>query len=112
MMPNRSHRNAGHIGMNRLRKRGIPHSSQRAVTPLAAERTVHVIAVDDCLATLRRIPTGSIQLAVCDPPYNISVAAWDDRSHYVDWAAKWLSEIERVLAPTGNFVLFGGLQYQ
>ena len=32
--------------------------------------------------------------------------------HYVDWAAQWLAEVERVLAPSGNFVLFGGLQYQ
>jgi site-specific DNA-methyltransferase (adenine-specific) len=111
-MPNRSHRNAGHIGMNRLRKRGLPHSSARAAAPLAAGRTVHVAAVGDCLATLHKIPTGAIQLAICDPPYNINVAAWDDLSHYVEWAAKWLREIERVLAPTGNFVLFGGLQYQ
>jgi site-specific DNA-methyltransferase (adenine-specific) len=49
---------------------------------------------------------------ICDPPYNINVAAWDDLEHYVDWARKWLAEVERVLAPSGNFVLFGGLQYQ
>ena len=30
-MPNRSHRNAGHIGMNRLRKSGLAHSSVRAI---------------------------------------------------------------------------------
>ncbi len=28
------------------------------------------------------------------------------------WASKWLSETERVLAPTGNLAIFGGLQYQ
>ncbi len=49
---------------------------------------------------------------ICDPPYNINVAAWDDLEHYVDWAGKWLREVERVLSPSGNFVLFGGLQYQ
>jgi DNA modification methylase len=49
---------------------------------------------------------------ICDPPYNINVAAWDDLEHYVDWAGQWLREVERVLLPSGNFVLFGGLQYQ
>jgi site-specific DNA-methyltransferase (adenine-specific) len=98
--------------MNRLRKQGLLHSSARAAAPSPAGRTCHVTAVADCLATLRRIPTGSIQLVICDPPYNINVAAWDDLDHYVDWAGQWMSEVERVLAPAGNFVLFGGLQYQ
>src|ERR1700759_105662 len=111
-MPNRSHRNRGHIGMNRLRKSGRAPSSVRAAAAESPGRTSHIIAVGDCLDTLRRIPSGSIQLVICDPPYNINVAHWDDLTHYVDWAGQWLREVERVLSPTGNFVLFGGLQYQ
>jgi site-specific DNA-methyltransferase (adenine-specific) len=111
-MSNRSHRNAGHIGMNLLRKNGMLHSSARAAVAPAASPTSHIIAVDDCLDTLRKIPSQSIQLVICDPPYNINVAAWDDLVDYVDWAGRWLAEVERVLAPAGNFVLFGGLQYQ
>ena len=97
--------------MNSLRKRGLLHSSARAAAP-SLGWTSHVAVVGDCLATLRRIPAGSIQLVICDPPYNINVAAWDDLDHYVDWAGQWLAEVERVLSPTGNLVLFGGLQYQ
>lgn len=111
-MPNRSHRNAGHIGMNRLRKNGQLHSSARVVPADGAVATSHIVAVADCLQTLRRIPDQSIQLVISDPPYNISVADWDDLAHYVDWAGKWLSEVERVLSPSGSLVLFGGLQYQ
>lgn len=111
-MPNRSHRNQGHIGMNRLRKSGRAHSSAPAAAATGSGATSHIIAVGDCLETLRKIPSGSIQLVICDPPYNINVAAWDDLAHYVDWAGQWLREVERVLSPSGNFVLFGGLQYQ
>ena len=111
-MPNRSHRNTGHIGMNRLRKNGLLHSSARAAAVPEPGTTSHILAVGDCLDVLRKIPDQSIQLVICDPPYNINVAAWDDHRHYVDWAGKWIGEIERVLKPTGNFVLFGGLQYQ
>jgi DNA modification methylase len=114
-MSNRSHRNGGHIGMNSLRKRGLLHASARAVAPASTTSpaaTMHIVATADCLDTLRRIPSQSIQLAICDPPYNINVASWDDMNDYVDWAGQWLIEVERVLAPSGNFVLFGGLQYQ
>jgi site-specific DNA-methyltransferase (adenine-specific) len=110
-MPNRSHRNAGHIGMNRLRKQGLLHASARAISP-SADITSHVVTTGDCLETLRKIPSGTIQLVICDPPYNINVAGWDALDDYVDWARRWLGEIERVLAPSGNLVLFGGLQYQ
>jgi len=110
-MPNRSHRNAGHIGMNRLRKQGLLHASARAIVA-GAEVTCHIVTTGDCLETLRRIPSGTIQLVICDPPYNINVAGWDALNNYVDWAGRWLAEIERVLAPSGNLVLFGGLQYQ
>jgi DNA modification methylase len=111
-MSNRSHHNRGHIGMNRLRKSGRAHSSARAAVAAGSDTTSHIVAVADCLETLRRIPSGSIQLVICDPPYNISVAHWDALAHYVDWAGQWLTEVERVLSPSGNFVLFGGLQYQ
>jgi site-specific DNA-methyltransferase (adenine-specific) len=112
-MSNRSHRNARHIGMNLLHKRGLVHSSRRAAAAAGSqEATSHIVAVADCLEMLRRIPSRSIQLVICDPPYNINVAAWDDLAHYVDWAGQWLAEVERVLSPSGNFVLFGGLQYQ
>ena len=98
--------------MNLLRKRGLVHSSLRDAPAAGGEVTSHIVAVADCLDTLRRIPSRSIQLVICDPPYNINVAAWDDLAHYVDWAGQWLAEVERVLLPSGNFVLFGGLQYQ
>jgi site-specific DNA-methyltransferase (adenine-specific) len=98
--------------MNLLRKNGMSHSSARAAAAPTASPTSHIIAVEDCLETLRKIPSQTIQLVICDPPYNINVAAWDDVADYVDWAGRWLSEVERVLAPSGNFVLFGGLQYQ
>jgi hypothetical protein len=52
------------------------------------------------METLNKIPSESIQLVICDPPYNINVAVWDDMEHYVDWAAKWMREVERVLAPS------------
>lgn len=109
---NRSHRNAGHIGMNALRKRGRVHSSMASLPGGAAPRTSHAVLVGDCREVLGSLPDASVQLIICDPPYNIRMAPWDARDGYLDWAAGWLAECGRVLAPSGSLAIFGGLQYQ
>lgn len=111
-MANRSHRNRGHIGMNALSKAGRAHRSRAGIAPAPAQDTVHAVFAADCLDVLRSLPDGSVQLIVCDPPYNILMADWDVHADYPGWAAAWLVEARRVLADTGNFVIFGGLQYQ
>ena len=97
--------------MNSMKKAGRAHSSVVA-SPPHVERTVHAAVPRDCRQVLRALPSGSIQLIVCDPPYNIQLAAWDHIRDYGEWAAEWLEESARVLAPSGNLVIFGGLQYQ
>lgn len=111
-MANRSHRNAGHMGMNALRKRGGVHASERMSHSRRPDKTIHSIVTSDCLELLGRLPDESVQLIVCDPPYNIQLAHWDSHQDYLAWASGWLREAERVLAPTGNLIIFGGLQYQ
>ncbi len=98
--------------MNAMNTAGEKHSSKAAVGAELPTNTRHVVGVGDCLTTLAAIPDNSIQLIICDPPYNIQLADWDSHSNYIDWAKDWLSEAERVLAPTGNIAIFGGLQYQ
>ena len=111
-MGNRSHRNSGHMGMNSLRKRGVAHASEHRVQAQRPLKTIHSVVVMDCCELLARLPDKSVQLIVCDPPYNIQLANWDVHADYLAWASRWLREAERVLADTGNLVIFGGLQYQ
>lgn len=108
---NRSHRNQGHIGMNALNRAGGVHRSNKGLTKACTE-TVHAVVVSDCLEILKSLPDSSVQLIVCDPPYNIKMADWDQHANYLSWARLWLDEARRVLSDTGNFVIFGGLQYQ
>jgi site-specific DNA-methyltransferase (adenine-specific) len=111
-MTNRSHRNAGHIGMNALRKRSRAHASEKTLTIEMPSRTFHGVLTLECCELLEMLPDASVQLIVCDPPYNIGVAHWDRHQDYSYWAEHWLGEAERVLGETGNLVIFGGLQYQ
>lgn len=111
-MANRSHHNQGHRGMNALAKSGRAHSSAAAIGRVKPDSTTHAVFAADCLDVLRKLPDNSVQLIVCDPPYNILMAHWDEHSDYITWATQWLVEARRVLTETGNFVIFGGLQYQ
>ena len=110
-MANRSHRNQGHIGMNTLRKTGKTHRSDVGLSKDCAE-SVHAVIVSDCMELLKSLPNSSVQLVVCDPPYNILMADWDQHPDYLSWARTWIDEVYRILNDTGNFVIFGGLQYQ
>lgn len=111
-MSNRSHRNSGHRAMNALRKRGGTHTSEKIIDVVVPQTTRHCATTSDCCELLRRLPERSVQLIVCDPPYNIQLAHWDDYTDYLAWASRWLQEAERVLSDTGNLIIFGGLQYQ
>ncbi|MBC8531794.1 DNA-methyltransferase [Gehongia tenuis] len=65
----------------------------------------------DCLELMERIPDGSVDLVLTDPPYNIGVTtrkgnkqfvnSWDKIDGYIDWCIRWLQQCERVLKPNG-----------
>ncbi len=98
--------------MNALKKRGVNHSSLEGLDHALPDQTFHAILVMDCCDLLAQLPDNSVQLIICDPPYNIQMEEWDKHSNYIEWSATWLGEAERVLVPTGNIAIFGGLQYQ
>ncbi|NCA12316.1 site-specific DNA-methyltransferase, partial [bacterium] len=80
--------------------------------PLALDR-VHR---GDCLDLLARVPTGTVNLAFADPPFNIGYAydAYDDRrtaDDYLAWSQRWMAEIVRVLRASGTFWLAIGDEY-
>ena len=109
-MPNRSHFNPALRTMNRLRRDGINHSS--VIDFKIPNKTFHGIFIEDSINFLKKLPDASIQLVLIDPPYNLDMAHWDNFTDYIEWAKPWLNEIERILTDTGNFVIFGGFQYQ
>jgi site-specific DNA-methyltransferase (adenine-specific) len=98
--------------MNALRRRGERHGSELHISGIHPGETIHSVVQADCLELLAQIPSGSVQLIICDPPYNINIAEWDTWPDYAHWARDWLKESERVLSDSGSLVIFGGLQYQ
>src|SRR5438132_703462 len=74
------------------------------------------ILTGDCLEHLAEMPARSVDLAFADPPFNIGYDydVYDDRQSrdaYLDWTAKWLKAVQRVLTPAGSFYVAIGDEY-
>ena len=70
----------------------------------------------DCLAGMRGMEDGSVDLAFADPPFNIGYDydVYDDRrggDEYLDWCREWTREVVRVLKPAGTFWLAIGDEF-
>ena len=86
----------------------------------------------DCIEGMKALPTHSIDVAIADPPYNASkgniwkwdnsvhlpgfggdwskvMATWDDMplADYFKFTVAWLSQIKRVVRPTGSIWIHG-----
>lgn len=76
----------------------------------------HVILRGDCLEVFPTIASGSVNLVVTDPPYNIGIdygngKKADLRNDYGEWCRKWIDECYRVLAPGGSIWIVSGQEY-
>ncbi len=67
------------------------------------------IYLGDALDLLKKLPDNSIDLVITSPPYSTMKKYIDDEGiladDYVDWFIPYCKEIERVIKPTGSFIL-------
>lgn len=93
---------------------------------------LNVILHMDCILGMKKIPDGSFDVAIVDPPYNLSsggiwkwentkrnlgfggawakvMETWDNMPllDYFSFCSAWLSEIKRIVKPTGSFWIHG-----
>lgn len=86
----------------------------------------------DCIQGIKQIPNNYFDLAIADPPYNLSkgnlwkwdnsvklpgfggnwskvMQSWDnhDLTNYFNFSISWLSELKRVVKPTGSIWVHG-----
>lgn len=90
------------------------------------------IANVDCVEGMKKLPDNCVDLVIADPPYNLSKSGdwkwdnsvslsgmggnwnitnenWDNMSlvDYFNFTLTWLSEVKRILKPTGSMWIFG-----
>jgi len=57
----------------------------------------------DCLELMKRIPDGSVDMVLCDPPYGTTACKWDT---VIPFEPMW-AELKRIIKPNGAICLFG-----
>jgi len=58
----------------------------------------------DCLEEMKKIPDGSIDMVLTDPPYGTTACKWDT---VIDLELMW-EQLERVIKPNGAIVMTAG----
>ena len=84
------------------------------------------IIEDDCVAAMKRLPDGCVDMVFADPPYNLQLGGdlfrpeggrvdavdddWDKFetfAHYDQFTRAWLKEARRILKPNGTLWVIG-----
>lgn len=92
------------------RELAVPRDLRGGGPTLALRESGGELWHTDVMELLGRLPDGSVDLVVTDPPYAIGKDAWDEFDSldvYVDWCDRWLAEVARVLAPHGSAYVCG-----
>lgn len=66
------------------------------------ENLINNIYNEDCLDGMKKIPDNSIDLILCDLPYNMTNISWDC---LISFDKLW-EQYKRIIKPSGNIVLF------
>lgn len=74
------------------------------------------IITGDSLEVLRTLATGSIDLVIADPPYNLGKDYGNNHDlkgfeEYLEFSRGWLREAHRILKPTGTIYVFMGVRF-
>ena len=67
---------------------------------------------EDCILGMKKIKDSSVDIIICDPPYNIGKDFGNDSDKqkmddYLIWCDQWIAECLRILKPHGTLYIYG-----
>lgn len=70
------------------------------------------IILGDTLKELKKLPSGSCDIIIADPPYNIGKNFGNnidkrELNEYIEWSKKWTNECIRLMKPTATMFIYG-----
>lgn len=73
---------------------------------------LNVIYNEDCIQGMKKIKSESVDIIICDPPYNIGKDFGNDSDKqdlntYLQWCDQWIEECLRILKPNGTLYIYG-----
>ena len=80
--------------------------------PEVVTQKTQLIIHDDCIKKMKEMEADSVDIIICDPPYNIGKDFGNDSDKqemdkYLNWCDEWISECIRILKPKGTLYIYG-----
>lgn len=77
-----------------------------------SELEMNMIYNQDCIQGMKKINSDSVDIVICDPPYNIGKdfgndSDKQDMNAYLEWCDQWIAECLRILKPNGTLYIYG-----
>lgn len=83
------------------KEKTVEQSTSSAILPMQCYKQPDLeLYFEDCLETMKRIKTGSVNLMLTDPPYGTTQNKWDKSINIAELWTEW----ERILADNGVWV--------
>ena len=81
------------------------------IKKVRAIKTQNIIN-DDCIKQMKLIHSDSVDIIICDPPYNIGKdfgnnSDKQEMDKYLVWCDEWITECIRILKPNGTLYIYG-----
>ena len=72
---------------------------------------INKIYNEDCVIGMKKIKSESVDIIICDPPYNIGKDFGNDSDKqkmddYLLWCDNWIAECLRILKPQGTLYIY------
>jgi site-specific DNA-methyltransferase (adenine-specific) len=73
---------------------------------------INSIYNEDCIIGMKKISSETVDIIICDPPYNIGKdfgndSDKQDMTTYLLWCDNWIYECLRILKPNGTLYIYG-----
>lgn len=73
---------------------------------------IQKIIKEDCIQGMKKIKNETVDIIICDPPYNIGKDFGNNSDkqkmdEYLLWCDKWIKECIRILKPNGTLYIYG-----
>lgn len=79
---------------------------------MSAKTLTQRVVMKDCITGMKEMEDESVDIIICDPPYNIGKDFGNDSdkqemSEYLNWCDEWINECIRILKPRGTLYIYG-----
>ena len=90
----------------------IPPSELTVDIDINLDLEMNTIYNEDCIVGMKKIRPASVDIIICDPPYNIGKDFGNNSDKqqmddYLLWCDSWISECVRILKPQGTLYIYG-----